>query len=914
MTVLGLAPGASTAALAADPDPAPVVTTTVADPAPDGTADPSAGPATPVGWSVAEDGAGGAVATWRSAEPIPVTSARPEVTLAGQPVAPVTLAADGRGLSVAVPPGTDPADLAVTLSGQPLDGPAPAPSARSLGAAAGDEGPLFGFDPGRAGSYAVTTSDYSLPGFSYPGFPGQLEMAGHVVVPRADQLRAAAPLVLFLHGRHQACWSPKRPDAFGDGWPCAKGFQPVPSQLGYDYLQRRLASQGYLTVSIAANGINAQDYEASDGGAKARAALVRRHLDQWAAWASSGKYAVDLQRTVLVGHSRGGEGVDLASQQVPLSAPYRIAGQVLLGPTDFARRTAAYVPTVTVLPYCDGDVSDLQGQQFTDASRGLADGDTALKSSVLVMGANHNFFNTEWTPGLSKAPSQDDWFGAPKAACGTATAARLTKAEQRAVGTAYVAGAVQLFTRASGAAPTTLPMFDGTRGHVASTGDAVVHTHAVGGGRSLVLPGTTTPTTPSGGAGARLCRGYVGGSSATACGARTDPGRAPHWAPEEPRGLPTQDAFVMSWTQAGAQAGMQLDQPLDLSRDASVDLRVVADPARGTARIGVRLTDANGRTAEPLVEDSGLVAPLPGSAEVGLAKLVAQDVRVSLRDTSGVLDLTRITRVELVGRSTQGRVFVLDVAGVPAQGLPAVPARRLPTLTLGSARVTEAGDSGRHSVSVPWRLSAPAPADGRFTVVQQDPEGAGAPLRVDVAAGQTTGSVEVPYTADDVYSGPPRRTFLQAFAVRNVGIADGDGAAVVVDDEQRPTLTVSAPASVREGDPVEVTVTLSAPVGYEPYLTLGFAKPTSAPRATLGDLPRDWARRRLGVGGTRASSPLWGHGWSLGSSFGPGRTTARFTVPTARDSVKEGSERIRLHVRLPEWGQFSDRTVLLRDR
>ena len=209
---------------------------------------------------------------------------------------------------------------------------------------------------------------------------------------------------------------------------------------------------------------------------------------------------------------------------------------------------------------------------------------------------------------------------------------------------------------------------------------------------------------------------------------------------------------------------------------------------------------------------------------------------------------------------------------------------------------------------------SPDPSDGRFTVVQQDPEGAGAPLRVDVAAGQTTGSVEVPYTADDVYSGPPRRTFLQAFAVRNVGIDDGDGAAVVVDDEQRPTLTVSAPASVREGDPVEVTVTLSAPVGYEPYLTLGFAKPTSAPRATLGDLPRDWARRRLGVGGTRASSPLWGHGWSLGSSFGPGRTTARFTVPTARDQVREGSERVRLHVRLPEWGQFSDRTVLLRDR
>ena len=104
---------------------------------------------------------------------------------------------------------------------------------------------------------------------------------------------------------------------------------------------------------------------------------------------------------MLVGHSRGGEGVDRASIQIPLSAPYRIAGQVLVAPTDFGIQTAPYVPTVTLLPYCDGDVSDLQGQKFTDVSRDLAAGDTSLKSSVLVMGANHNFFNTEWTPGIA---------------------------------------------------------------------------------------------------------------------------------------------------------------------------------------------------------------------------------------------------------------------------------------------------------------------------------------------------------------------------------------------------------------------------------------------------------------------------------------------------------------------------------
>ena len=187
--------------------------------------------------------------------------------------------------------------------------------------------------------------------------------------------------------------------------------------------QQLLASQGYATVSIRVNGINAQDYRLDDGGADARAAIVARHLDHWVGLAA--EHQVDLDQVVLVGHSRGGEGVDRAAIEIPRSAPYRIAGQVLLAPTDFASHTAPYVPTVTVLPYCDGDVSDIQGQQFTDTGRDLVSGDTSLKSSVLVMGANHNFFNTEWTPGTAAAPSFDDWGGKPDEPCGRKHPGRL---------------------------------------------------------------------------------------------------------------------------------------------------------------------------------------------------------------------------------------------------------------------------------------------------------------------------------------------------------------------------------------------------------------------------------------------------------------------------------------------------------
>ena len=87
------------------------------------------------------------------------------------------------------------------------------------------------------------------------------------------------PLVLFLHGRHSTCYG-LEPEPFVTGdWPCPEGTLPIPSHLGYRYAAELLASQGYLTVSISANGINGQDGWVADGGAAARSALIRHHLD-----------------------------------------------------------------------------------------------------------------------------------------------------------------------------------------------------------------------------------------------------------------------------------------------------------------------------------------------------------------------------------------------------------------------------------------------------------------------------------------------------------------------------------------------------------------------------------------------------------------------------------------------------------
>jgi hypothetical protein len=116
-----------------------------------------------------------------------------------------------------------------------------------------------------------------------------------------------------------------------------------------------------VTVSISANGINAQD-GAEDGGAQARSSLVRLHLARWADWAGTRaphrpvvrkRTRADLSRVLLIGHSRGGEGVNRAAMDSLYPPPaaqdgyhgpvrWKIRGTVLIGPTIFGQNP---VPT-----------------------------------------------------------------------------------------------------------------------------------------------------------------------------------------------------------------------------------------------------------------------------------------------------------------------------------------------------------------------------------------------------------------------------------------------------------------------------------------------------------------------------------------------------------------------------------------
>jgi len=304
-----------------------------------------------------------------------------------------------------------------------------------------------GTDPTLPGPHPVATAEYNFGDSAavVPGFPGPVELRGSVTYP-TDLAGSVHPLIVFLHGRHNTCFQGSI--SFG-GWPCAAGQQPITSFQGYDYIAQNLASYGFIVVSISANGINAVDNSTADLGALGRAQLIQDHLNLWNTFNTVGGApfgslfigTIDMQNIGTMGHSRGGEGVVRHFQyNQSLGSPYGIKAVFAIAPTDFNREIINRVPLAVTLPYCDGDVITLEGVHYYDDSRYNVAGDPAGKHALLVMGADHNFYNTVWTPGLFPAGGKDDWHFPGDPFCGTGAGnQRLTPAEQRANGLAYVA-------------------------------------------------------------------------------------------------------------------------------------------------------------------------------------------------------------------------------------------------------------------------------------------------------------------------------------------------------------------------------------------------------------------------------------------------------------------------------------------
>jgi hypothetical protein len=326
-------------------------------------------------------------------------------------------------------------------------------------------------DPGSPGPFAVTTQEYNLGDLAFrpthsAWATSGTELTGEIKAP-TDLGNTAHPVIVLLHGRHATTYDPVTGTPFLE-WPATGNHLPIPSYRGYDYLGDVLASRGYVVVSIGADGINARDNNEvfPDLGMTARAELMQRtfgilqdlntdgvirprpadatHPGTDLFTGASSPFGtrfvgkLDLQNIGIMGHSRGGEGVVrsyILNQS--LGSPYGIKAVFALAPVDFIGSTINNVPFAVLLPYNDGDVSNLQGAHFFDDSRYVS-GDTGPKFSIEVMGANHNFYNTVWSPGLFPFPGAPDRFGGTLDEGVPAPPSRLTEAQQQGTGLAYM--------------------------------------------------------------------------------------------------------------------------------------------------------------------------------------------------------------------------------------------------------------------------------------------------------------------------------------------------------------------------------------------------------------------------------------------------------------------------------------------
>ncbi|OON83015.1 alpha/beta hydrolase [Streptomyces tsukubensis] len=313
-----------------------------------------------------------------------------------------------------------------------------------------------------------------------------VELTGVVHYP-ADLGTGRHPLIVMLHGLHDTCADRKadaaRTAAERDGddaayeaanaklsaWPCASGTPVLPSERGYDYLGRELAAQGFVVVSVGANGINASSVWGDDNAA-ARADLINRHLRMWQELSSkdqgelSGKFTdpatgaarrvgfahhVDMGDVGVMGHSRAGAGVTWQAADshrgqwpkgVDVKAVAAVAPAYNVMTEDMSNYTITKTPFATFRGTCDGQVGGEALWFAADAAKGNRSGFYRFA----IHGANHNYFNTQWSPRSRQVAASDDAMpveGHPGQCTdreGAAPTRQLTEPQQRHVAVTYL--------------------------------------------------------------------------------------------------------------------------------------------------------------------------------------------------------------------------------------------------------------------------------------------------------------------------------------------------------------------------------------------------------------------------------------------------------------------------------------------
>ncbi|MDQ6525933.1 hypothetical protein RB608_20115 [Nocardioides sp. LHD-245] len=232
----------------------------------------------------------------------------------------------------------------------------------------------------------------------------QLEIRGALYYPQ-DRTEPS-PVIILVHGNHGSC-------DLGQDSATASCSQFKRNEAGYAYLGENLATWGYTTFSVSQDQLMMRQDGPKGKGMHQRRKLIAAALDALSAANEAGGLPADEHTTIgttlvgkldmtrigLMGHSRGGDAVTsfIDYNRIRTDGPrYPLRGVISLAPVDYERKAPYGTPYLSILPWCDGDVSNLQGARFFERSQYINADDPFPRIQSSQLGANHNWYNTVW--------------------------------------------------------------------------------------------------------------------------------------------------------------------------------------------------------------------------------------------------------------------------------------------------------------------------------------------------------------------------------------------------------------------------------------------------------------------------------------------------------------------------------------
>jgi len=430
-----------------------------------------------------------------------------------------------------------------------------------------------------------------------------VRLNGIIAVP--DGEGGPYPVVIILHGNHPGCPVPEGDTV--DRWPCDPKVER-PNYRGFDYLVSQLAAQGYVALSINVNAENTFGF-GEPVPIERLGQLVDLHLKSLSDASSGGenKFGVELQgradlkQLAFIGHSQGGEGAYWLTEKAGLAEPDAYAkmgygpvyGLLLVAPSaNWGGARGARLPLALILPACDNDVINQEGQLFYEINR-LEPDNSSWASSVWLENANHNFFNSTLADEAITRPGRSD-------------CEPILQAEaQRDFLSVYTIDFLeQIFHKNEDAMDRLGMNFQAQAPSELYGLPARVASLAPGGDRLPLLVPTSS---------AELETNLAGGS-VTAKGVTTFFCEEGYYTPSMKPGsepckrvnlvIPGNPGMVVaSWSQSGAALHFSLPEGIDLSKFSLISLRAALDPLSPLNKAGapqvftIKLVDQEGNTA-----------------------------------------------------------------------------------------------------------------------------------------------------------------------------------------------------------------------------------------------------------------------------------------------------------------------------